>query len=140
MSNVMLWSGRMIAVLFGGMTLATSTNTKLDNTASYAFIVTAVAWSIADILRFLFHLESLLTTSNNKVSMIKWLRYTVFIVLFPIGMASELVLINAARLYKVSQGGFKWNLVVIGYMGVASVGFMYIYMHMFQQRRRHLRA
>lgn len=134
----MLWSGRMIAAFFGGMTLATSTNTKLENTTSYAFIVTAAAWSIADILRFLCHLESLLTTRSNKVSLIKWLRYTVFIVLFPIGMASELVLINAARLYKVSQGSFKWNPVVIGYMGLASVGFMYIYLHMFQQRRRHL--
>lgn len=137
MGNIVLWLGRMVAAQFGGMTMATSTKIKLDNTTSYAFIITAVAWSIADILRFFFHLEGLLT-SSTRTSTLKWLRYTVFIVLFPIGMASELVLINAARLYKVSQGGFKWNFLVIGYMGIASIGFMYIYMHMFQQRRRHI--
>jgi very-long-chain (3R)-3-hydroxyacyl-CoA dehydratase len=139
MGNIVLWSGRMVAAVFGGMTMATSTKIKLDNTTSYSFIITAVAWSIADILRFLFHLESMLT-SSTRISVLKWLRYTVFIGLFPIGMASELVLVNAARLYKVSQGSFKWNPIIIGYMGVASIGFMYVYLHMFQQRRRHLRS
>lgn len=40
------------------------------------------AWSVSEVVRYLYYFHNLI---NNEIYMIKWLRYNMFIVLYPIG-------------------------------------------------------
>ncbi|XP_073408002.1 LOW QUALITY PROTEIN: very-long-chain (3R)-3-hydroxyacyl-CoA dehydratase 2-like [Dendrobates tinctorius] len=104
-----------------------------------------VAWTITEIIRYSFYTFSLL---NHLPYIIKWARYTLFIVLYPMGVAGELLTIYAA-LPSVQQTGLysislpnKYNfsfhyytfliLVMASYIPI----FPQLYFHMLHQRRK----
>ncbi|KAM3917876.1 very-long-chain (3R)-3-hydroxyacyl-CoA dehydratase 2 [Leptodactylus fuscus] len=104
-----------------------------------------VAWTITEIIRYSFYTFSLL---NHLPYIIKWARYTLFIVLYPMGVAGELLTIYAA-LPSVQQTGLysislpnKYNfsfdyytfliLVMVSYIPI----FPQLYFHMLHQRRK----
>ncbi|EDM11328.1 rCG52580, isoform CRA_b [Rattus norvegicus] len=104
-----------------------------------------IAWTITEIIRYSFYTFSLL---NHLPYIIKWARYTLFIVLYPMGVTGELLTIYAALPY-VRQAGLysislpnKYNfsfdyhafliLVMISYIPL----FPQLYFHMIQQRRK----
>ncbi|EMP24371.1 3-hydroxyacyl-CoA dehydratase 2 [Chelonia mydas] len=60
-----------------------------------------VAWTITEIIRYSFYTFSLL---NHLPYLIKWARYTLFIVLYPMGVSGELLTIYAALPF-VRQAG-----------------------------------
>ncbi|KAJ6665437.1 hypothetical protein lerEdw1_003277 [Lerista edwardsae] len=104
-----------------------------------------VAWTITEIIRYSFYTFSLL---NHLPYLIKWARYTLFIVLYPMGVSGELLTIYAALPYVRSSGLYsislpnKYNfsfdyhsfliLVMISYIPV----FPQLYFHMLHQRRK----
>ncbi|NP_001087161.1 3-hydroxyacyl-CoA dehydratase 2 L homeolog isoform X2 [Xenopus laevis] len=104
-----------------------------------------VAWTITEIIRYSFYTFSLL---NHLPYIIKWARYTLFIVLYPMGVTGELLTIYAALptvkktgLYSISLPN-KYNfsfdyytfliLVMVSYIPI----FPQLYFHMFHQRRK----
>ncbi|KAL1787449.1 very-long-chain 3R-3-hydroxyacyl-CoA dehydratase 2 [Sigmodon hispidus] len=104
-----------------------------------------IAWTITEIIRYSFYTFSLL---NHLPYIIKWARYTLFIVLYPMGVTGELLTIYAALpfvrqagLYSISLPN-KYNfsfdyyafliLVMISYIPL----FPQLYFHMLHQRRK----
>uniref|UniRef100_A0A8D0C8K2 Very-long-chain (3R)-3-hydroxyacyl-CoA dehydratase n=1 Tax=Salvator merianae TaxID=96440 RepID=A0A8D0C8K2_SALMN len=104
-----------------------------------------VAWTVTEIIRYSFYTFSLL---NHLPYLIKWARYTLFIVLYPMGVSGELLTIYAALpfvrrsgLYSISLPN-KYNfsfdyytfliLTMISYIPI----FPQLYFHMLHQRRK----
>ncbi|XP_023376145.1 very-long-chain (3R)-3-hydroxyacyl-CoA dehydratase 2 isoform X1 [Pteropus vampyrus] len=104
-----------------------------------------IAWTITEIIRYSFYTFSLL---NHLPYLIKWARYTLFIVLYPMGVSGELLTIYAALpfvrqagLYSISLPN-KYNfsfdyyafliLVMLSYIPL----FPQLYFHMIYQRRK----
>ncbi|KAA0715571.1 Very-long-chain (3R)-3-hydroxyacyl-CoA dehydratase 2 [Triplophysa tibetana] len=103
------------------------------------------AWTITEIIRYSFYTFSLL---NHLPYLIKWARYTFFFVLYPMGVAGELLTIYAALPYVQKTGLYsitlpnKYNfsfdyhtfliLVMISYIPL----FPQLYFHMMRQRKK----
>ncbi|XP_012495070.1 PREDICTED: very-long-chain (3R)-3-hydroxyacyl-CoA dehydratase 2 [Propithecus coquereli] len=104
-----------------------------------------IAWTITEIIRYSFYTFSLL---NHLPYLIKWARYTLFIVLYPMGVSGELLTMYAALpfvrqagLYSISLPN-KYNfsfdyyafliLIMISYIPI----FPQLYFHMIHQRRK----
>lgn len=104
-----------------------------------------IAWTITEIIRYSFYTFSLL---NHLPYLIKWARYTLFIVLYPMGVSGELLTIYAALPYVRKSGLYsislpnKYNfsfdyhafliLTMISYIPI----FPQLYFHMLHQRRK----
>ncbi|XP_076662533.1 3-hydroxyacyl-CoA dehydratase 1 [Halictus rubicundus] len=105
-----------------------------------------LAWSITEIIRYLYYFMNL----NNYVPhVLSWLRYTLFIVLYPIGVSGELLCAYAATQYARSHPDAlsytlpnSWNFAFSYLYLLISVMITYIpvfpqlYLHMFAQRRK----
>ncbi|XP_030064643.1 very-long-chain (3R)-3-hydroxyacyl-CoA dehydratase 2 isoform X2 [Microcaecilia unicolor] len=116
---------------------------EVQNEGSVLLFV--VAWTITEIIRYSFYTFSLL---NHLPYLIKWARYTLFIVLYPMGVTGELLTIYAALpivrktgLYSINLPN-KYNfsfdyytfliLVMVSYIPI----FPQLYFHMLHQRRK----
>ncbi|MGH0161945.1 UNVERIFIED_CONTAM: hypothetical protein FKN15_041803 [Acipenser sinensis] len=66
-----------------------------------------VAWTVTEIIRYSFYTFSLL---NHLPYLIKWARYTLFIVLYPMGVTGELLTIYAALPYVQKTGLYSVTL------------------------------
>uniref|UniRef100_A0A671X5F0 Very-long-chain (3R)-3-hydroxyacyl-CoA dehydratase n=1 Tax=Sparus aurata TaxID=8175 RepID=A0A671X5F0_SPAAU len=103
------------------------------------------AWTVTEIIRYSFYTFSLL---NHLPYLIKWARYTFFIVLYPMGVTGELLTIYAALPYVQKTGLYsvtlpnKYNfsfdyytfliLIMISYIPL----FPQLYFHMIRQRKK----
>ncbi|XP_061648800.1 very-long-chain (3R)-3-hydroxyacyl-CoA dehydratase 2 [Phyllopteryx taeniolatus] len=103
------------------------------------------AWTVTEIIRYSFYTFSLL---NHLPYLIKWARYTLFIVLYPMGVSGELLTIYAALPHVQKMGLYsvtlpnKYNfsfdyhtfliLVMISYIPL----FPQLYFHMIRQRKK----
>ncbi|KAG8508539.1 Very-long-chain (3R)-3-hydroxyacyl-CoA dehydratase 2, partial [Galemys pyrenaicus] len=109
------------------------------------------AWTVTEIIRYSFYTFSLL---DHLPYLIKWARYTLFIVLYPMGVSGELLTIYAALpfvrqagLYSISLPN-KYNfsfdyyafliLIMISYIPLFLFFpvFPQLYFHMIHQRRK----
>ncbi|XP_069472716.1 very-long-chain (3R)-3-hydroxyacyl-CoA dehydratase 2 isoform X2 [Ambystoma mexicanum] len=104
-----------------------------------------VAWTVTEIIRYSFYTFSLL---NHLPYIVKWARYTLFIVLYPMGVTGELLTIYAAlpfvrktSLYSImlpNRYNFSFDyytfliLVMISYIPL----FPQLYFHMLHQRKK----
>ncbi|POI36232.1 hypothetical protein CIB84_000014, partial [Bambusicola thoracicus] len=66
-----------------------------------------VAWTITEIIRYSFYTFSLL---NHLPYLIKWARYTLFIILYPMGVTGELLTIYAALPFVRQSGLYSISL------------------------------
>ncbi|XP_057354238.1 very-long-chain (3R)-3-hydroxyacyl-CoA dehydratase 1 isoform X1 [Manis pentadactyla] len=66
-----------------------------------------VAWTVTEITRYSFYTFNLL---NHLPYFIKWARYNFFIILYPVGVAGELLTIYAALPYVKKSGMFSIRL------------------------------
>ncbi len=103
------------------------------------------AWTLTEIIRYAFYTLNLI---NLNLTLVTWLRYTLFIVLYPLGVTGELwcyfaslSAVKASGLYSMAMPNalnFTFNLyvvfilVMLGYIP----GFPPMYFHMFAQRRK----
>ncbi|XP_066135650.1 very-long-chain (3R)-3-hydroxyacyl-CoA dehydratase 1 [Saccopteryx bilineata] len=104
-----------------------------------------VAWTVTEITRYSFYTFSLL---NHLPYFIKWARYNFFIILYPVGVAGELLTIYAALPYVKKTGMFsirlpnKYNVSFDYYYFLLITMASYIplfpqlYFHMLRQRRK----
>ncbi|XP_007526299.1 very-long-chain (3R)-3-hydroxyacyl-CoA dehydratase 1 [Erinaceus europaeus] len=104
-----------------------------------------ISWTVTEITRYSFYTFSLL---DHLPYFIKWARYNFFIILYPIGVAGELLTIYAALPYVKKTGMFsirlpnKYNVSFDYYYFLLIIMASYIplfpqlYFHMLRQRRK----
>ncbi|KAK9448194.1 tyrosine phosphatase-like protein [Limtongia smithiae] len=100
-----------------------------------AYSTMLICWSITEIVRYSFY------ASNLKGTTPKWLtyiRYTAFFVLYPAGVASEL-LVTTASLKQARHMSVAYEYFMIGVMLIYIPGFYTLFTHMIRQRRRVIR-
>ncbi|XP_030045790.1 very-long-chain (3R)-3-hydroxyacyl-CoA dehydratase 1 isoform X1 [Microcaecilia unicolor] len=108
-------------------------------------ILFLVVWTVTEITRYSFYTFNLL---NHLPYFIKWARYNLFIILYPVGAAGELLTIYAALPYVQKTGMYslrlpnKYNVSFDYYYFLLIVMAFYIplfpqlYFHMLRQRRK----
>lgn len=137
----MQWATRMFAILFGCVTLARNPSVRLDPIISWAFVAMGAAWSLADVTRYLFYVDAIWRQQTARPNLIKKLRYTLFIVLYPIGVVSEMLLVNTSRIVYLSfNPNWPFNPAILGCLALYPFGFTYLYIYMLRQRSRQLKS
>ena len=116
---------------------------EAQSSPGYALLL--LAWTVTEIIRYSFYAFNLL---NVHVPLVTWLRYTLFIFLYPLGVTGELWCafssldpIKRHKLYTLEMPN-KWNfafnfhvvmiLIMLSYFPI----FPQLYFHMFRQRRK----
>ncbi|XP_046879756.1 very-long-chain (3R)-3-hydroxyacyl-CoA dehydratase 1 [Hypomesus transpacificus] len=106
-----------------------------------------VVWTMTEIIRYSFYTFNLL---NHLPYFIKWARYNLFLILYPLGVAGELLTIYAALPYVRRSAMYsmrlpnKYNVSFDYYIFLIIVMLSYIplfpqlYFHMLRQRRKML--
>lgn len=134
----MLWLGRMVAALYGSLTLAEQTG--LNALESWSFLAMAGSWAISDTLRFLLHLESWVRGASKGPTLIRYLRVYLPFVLFPLGALGEALQIYAARSVNIAAGQSPWDIPLLVYLCIVFPGgFLSLYIRMVRNHRRQLR-
>lgn len=98
------------------------------------FLLITIAWSITEIIRAAFYISGLF---GKEIKALLWMRYTFFIVLYPIGVVGEFMVMFSFmkwRWFELDAIGI--GLVIIALLYV--VFFPKLYMHMFGQRKKKL--
>ncbi|EAU34958.1 conserved hypothetical protein [Aspergillus terreus NIH2624] len=101
--------------------------------ASPAYPAMLFAWSVADVVRYSYFI--VLLAGGSMPALLKWLRYSLFAVLYPIGIGSEWWLMyRAARVTEspVVAGVFYFCLALY------APGAVMMYSYMIKQRRKTL--
>jgi len=116
-----------------------------DSQSSVGFPMLLAAWTVTEIIRYGYYAANLL---GMQASLLVFLRYTLFIGLYPIGVSGELLCIKAAA-SSVGETG-RWSypmpnkfnvsfsfqfflfIVMLTYIPV----FPQLYLHMFAQRKK----
>lgn len=101
--------------------------------AHWAYGTMAVSWALSDSTRYLYYLSQLL---GCRACLLKFARYTLFLVLYPVGTLSEAILIFLARLKWLADPLRSYLLLAV--LAIYTPGFLYMYSHMLSQRAKHL--
>ena len=91
--------------------------------------VMTLAWSLSEIIRCVFYVTKL-QNSNKIPYYLKWLRYSSFIVLYPVGLMTELSVVYETL--KVTRSGYRFFLLFV--LTAYIPGFLILYVYMFKQR------
>lgn len=110
-----------------------------ENAQGFAYITLLVAWSITEIVRYLFYFFTL-TFKNGAPKWLIYLRYNLFWVLYPTGVASELLIIYSSLNWAQTKYcvWYKWTL--IGSMLSYIPGLPMLFLHMVAQRKKVMRS
>ncbi|EEB06257.1 phosphoprotein phosphatase [Schizosaccharomyces japonicus yFS275] len=94
------------------------------------------AWSVTEVIRYTFYACNL---AKNVPATLLWLRYSAFIVLYPIGAGSEFLLVLKTLRTAVSSwfpNKIIWPLILVIY----PPGLWHMYTYMLSQRRKAMNA
>jgi len=96
-------------------------------------IIVSFAWGITELVRYSFYFLSLF---DRQPKWLLWMRYTFFIVLYPLGVTGEWLIIASPLI-----AHFAWTLYT-ALVAVLSVSYLYyfpvLYMYMWKQRKARL--
>lgn len=92
-----------------------------------------LAWSLSEIIRCVFYVTKL-QNSNRVPYSLKWLRYSSFIVLYPVGLLNELSVVYETL--KVTHSAYRFFLIFA--LTAYIPGFLTLYLYMFKQRKKAL--
>ena len=119
---------------------------KNDETKNFlAFPVMLFAWAVTEIVRYSYYTNVLLDCVAYPL---RWCRYTFFIVLYPLGVAGEMLCLMKSLPYLddveyfnyklPNKLNFSFPLVLFGYCSLAVYlpGLYFLYTYMFRQRRK----
>ncbi|KAI1307393.1 PTPLA-domain-containing protein [Xylaria venustula] len=102
----------------------------------FALRACLLAWGCSDILRYA--LFASVAAFGGAPEWLRWLRYTAFIVLYPIGFLSEASLVYLALVKGSGVGAFYKGYLFVGLLAYIPASY-FLYTYMFAQRRRALR-
>ncbi|EFN78581.1 Protein-tyrosine phosphatase-like member B [Harpegnathos saltator] len=146
-SNLIITTSQILSRVFlvVGVILATPYTYAA---ASLGLQLSLIAWSITEIIRYFYYFLNLYAIVLYPVI---WLRYTTFIILYPIGITGELLCLYAAVEYASAYSNawsyilpntwnftFSYLYLLIGVMLSYIPIFPQLYMHMLAQRRKML--
>jgi len=112
---------------------------------SFGFPMLLFAWTITEIIRYSMYAISLM---GSPPYFLTWLRYTFFIIAYPVGVSGELICSYTALLQAQDQeilsvqlpnklnATFSFPLVILGIMLAYIPLFPPMYMYMFGQRKK----
>jgi len=123
-STAMQISSRLFISWYAGATLKAGVFCQ-------AYPMMLGAWILSDLTRYLYYTANLLSLQS---SILTWLRYSLFLALYPIGTIGEMLMILTGR--HATSGNISHGLLAISM--VYPLGFMYMYSHMIKQRRKYL--
>ncbi|CCH60099.1 hypothetical protein TBLA_0C02950 [Henningerozyma blattae CBS 6284] len=103
--------------------------------SSLAYITLLSAWSITEIVRYLFYFFSL-TSENGVPKILIFLRYNLFLVLYPVGVASELFIIYSALPIAETKCSVYYKYFLIFSILTYLPGLPMLYGHMLAQRKK----
>ncbi|KAI8342030.1 tyrosine phosphatase-like protein [Chlamydoabsidia padenii] len=96
-----------------------------------------IAWCIAELVRYSFYAFNL---KNGSVpSIISWARYNFFLVLYPLGVSSELMMIYQALPYAKEIHSAYYYALIAAALSYAP-GFPILFSHMLSQRKKYLKS
>ncbi|KAK0085954.1 hypothetical protein PV325_004197 [Microctonus aethiopoides] len=114
--------------------------------ASIGLPIALFAWSVTEIIRYGYYFANLISFVPH---FIVWLRYTTFIILYPIGVTGELLCFYAAQNFASANPSawsyslpnswnftFSYNYFLIFVMLLYIPLFPQMYLHMFGQRKK----
>ncbi|DBA71042.1 hypothetical protein WJX79_002593 [Trebouxia sp. C0005] len=140
LTALMQWSGRsnvLFAILHRVSQLWTNP----------AAAVLIYVWALSEVVRYPWYASSLL---NCCPSWLTWLRYTLFIPLYPVGMLAEMVLmvkalpflksqkLNSISLPNVLNFGFDYHMFIQGLLFVYPFLWLFLYQTLLHQRKKKL--
>ncbi|KAJ9082809.1 hypothetical protein DSO57_1001336 [Entomophthora muscae] len=101
-----------------------------EATEHWALSTMTIAWSITEVIRYLFYAFNLVGTAP---SFIVWCRYSLFYILYPVGASSEMfVAYQALPHLKTANPAFYYTLVAI--LFYYPLGFYQLFTYMVKQR------
>jgi hypothetical protein len=102
---------------------------KLDNSFVLNFLI-MFCWSLADSVRILYYMMK-----DNQL--LGWLRYNLFIVNYPIGFGSELILMEM----NIWFNNYDWKMVYfIRFIEISFIlGFVFLYKHLLKNRKNYFK-
>ncbi|KAI0405945.1 PTPLA-domain-containing protein [Xylaria palmicola] len=102
-----------------------------------AFLGCLLAWGCSDVLRYAFFAAAAASRSGRAPGWLKWLRYTAFIPLYPIGFLSEASLVYLALVEGEGVGVLYRVYLFVGLLAYIPASYI-LYTYMLSQRRRAL--
>lgn len=132
-----LFTGLQVAsrLLVTALVVMLANDCPREGLERFGYPLIVIAWSVTEVVRALHYLSDML---NLGLRAINWLRYSLFIGLYPLGVMGEFLII---------YGYWKWrgahiDLIALTLAGIAFsyvIFFPKLYGHMLAQRRKKLR-
>ncbi|RKO97055.1 hypothetical protein CXG81DRAFT_15914 [Caulochytrium protostelioides] len=113
-----------LAVTWGLLELTPVTQTSSAVTCVF------FAWSTVEVVRYAFYALNLMGIHQHAVT---WCRYTLFYVLYPLGVASEMTLLYRGW---QARGETPVGYMYLAFLALWGPGFIKMYTHMMVQRRK----
>ncbi|GAP87231.1 putative phosphatase-like protein [Rosellinia necatrix] len=101
------------------------------------FLGCLLAWGCSDVLRYSFFVAAAVSPRRAAPRWLKWLRYTAFIPLYPVGFLSEASLVYLSLVGARDIGPLYRGYLFVGLLSYVPASYI-LYTHMFSQRRRAL--
>lgn len=101
-----------------------------NNTLSFVIYILLMAWCLAEIIRYAFYLSQLF---EKKTKVISWLRYSAFIIIYPVGVCLEMYIIGLSFL--ISQS-ILFRILLLFSIILYFVMFPKLYTHLLHQRKK----
>lgn len=101
------------------------------NFNAYAFPGLTIAWSSVELIRYPYYVYKI--NGIEPPQFLSWLRYSAFIVLYPLGLATEPIVIYNSLAYVKSI--FHYYFFMFGF-SLYIPGFYFLYTYMFKLRRK----
>lgn len=108
---------------------------RLQAGAHWGYLIMAAAWTLADVTRYIYYVMHL-CRGVPMPRLLLWLRYSLYLVLYPLGTVGEMSLMRAAS---VALAGSPWQYAVLALLAIYPLGFAYMYLHMGRQRSKYLK-
>lgn len=102
----------------------------------WSYTTMIVSWSIAEIVRYSYYATNLL---GSVPALITWARYTFFLILYPTGISSELIMTVVSLPYVKAQWGDLYYYLYILVLVLYVPGSPIMYNHMRIQRKKYLK-
>lgn len=125
--------GARLMILY--IVLKLSFHTKLYPIPSFNEVLYTmfIAWCTAEVIRYAYYVSVLF---KRKDEILAWLRYTAFILCYPVGLASEFYFLSRVYILK-PYPNVRFLLVVVFLM--YAIAFPMLYLHLLKQRKRKLK-
>lgn len=95
-----------------------------------------IVWPASEVIRHSYYLKLEYPYWHKKIS---FLRYSAFLVLYPVGVFAESLLMGKAGIFAYSAGGYAWVLIIAFAFVCYILLFPKLYLYLYKQRKKTLK-